>query len=68
MPRTGSMSSIRAGSNDSIPSTGMALAIDSSISSAFGIEPINDFARALTSSVSWSSRQGVAHTMSKSSP
>ena len=62
MPCTGSMSSTNAGSNDSIPSTGMALAMDSSMSSALGMDPIRDFARLRTLSVNCSSRHGVAQT------
>ena len=68
MPCTGSISSTNAGSNDSMPSTGMALAMDSSMSSAFGMEPIRDFARTRTFSVSCSSRHGVAQTIGMSLP
>ena len=68
MPVTGSMSSTSAGIRDSMPSTGIALAIDSSISSAFGIWPISRRARPRIASVSCSSRQAVAQIVRLGSP
>ena len=58
---TGIMSSISAGISDSIPSTGTPRAIDSSMSSALGIEPASASALRRTLSVSCSSRQAGAH-------
>ena len=45
-----------------------ALAMDSSMSSALGMEPISDFARWRIWSVNCSSRHGVAHTVEISLP
>ena len=68
MPVTGSMSSMSAGIRDSMPSMGIAFAMDSSMSSAFGICPMSRFARSRTASVSCSSRQGVAQIVRTPSP
>ena len=68
MPVIDSMSSTRAGSRDSMPSTGMAFAIDSSMSSALGIRPIRLRARSRIASVSCTSRQGVAQMLLSPSP
>ena len=68
MEPTGPRWSTSAGIRDSMPSTGMALAMDSSMSSALGIEPTKALARVRTASVSCSSRHAVAQMVLGPSP